>query len=86
MYVGHKNINFLNVPPTFSKFMSGYIFDIYVAAARRRRYRMPPLLAATTLLTIAACHRRMPYSATAIVDAFSNNNGETVVPSHGCLL
>jgi hypothetical protein len=47
---------------------------------------MPPLLAATTLLTIAARHRRTPYSATAIVDAFSNNNGETVVPSHGCLL
>ena len=101
MYVGHKNTNLQNVPPTFCKFMSGHIFDIYFhlppqravpchgeephAAAARRRLclcRPLPLLAAAAA---AAHNRRTPYSTAAIADAFSDNNGETVVPSRGCL-
>ena len=38
MYVGHKNINLQNVPPTFCKFMSGHIFDI--------SFHLPPQCAA----------------------------------------
>jgi hypothetical protein len=117
MYVGHKNTNLVNVPPTFTKFMSGHIFDInfhlppqravprhgeepHAAAARRRRTlplhaaassfvarcRSPlPLPAATTSAAAAAHNRHTLYSAAAVADAFSDNNGETVVPSSGRL-
>ena len=104
MYVGHKSTNLQNAPPTFCKFMSGHIFDIYfhlspqravpchgeephAAATRRRRClcRTLPLPAAATLLTTTARNCRMPYSAAAVTDAFSDNNGEAVVPSRGCL-
>jgi hypothetical protein len=56
MYVGHKNTNLQNVPPTFCKFMSGHIFDKFSSppstcrplsrrrAARRRRTPPPPPL------------------------------------------
>ena len=105
MYVGHKNTNLHNVPPTVCKFMSGHIiFDIYFyfprenfifrldvtpAARRLRRHhclcRTLSLPAAATAGAAAACNRRTPYPAAAVADAFSDNNGETVVPSRGRL-
>ena len=55
----------------------------HAAAARRHRClcRTLPLPAAATSLTTAARNRRTLYSTAAIADAFSDNNGETVVPS-----
>jgi hypothetical protein len=62
------------------------------AAAARRRRTPPPLplshaaaAAAATAAAAAAHNRRTPYSAAAVADAFSNNNGETVVPLRGRL-
>ena len=56
----------------------------HTAAARRRLClcRTLPLPAAATA---AAHNRRTPYSAAAIADAFSDNKGDTVVPSRGRL-
>jgi hypothetical protein len=50
MYVGHKNTNLQNVPPTFCKFMSGHIFDIY--------FHLPPQRA-------VPCHGEEPHAAAA---------------------
>jgi len=46
---------------------------------------MLPLPAATTAAAAAAHNRRTPYSAAAVAVAFSDNKGETVVPSRGHL-
>ncbi len=81
MYVGHKNTNLQNVPPTFCKFMSGHFFGTYC--------HLPPQRAVPCHgeepLTTAARNRRTLYSTAAIADAFSDNKGETVVPSRGRL-
>jgi hypothetical protein len=51
MYVGHKNTNLQNVPPTLCKFMSGHIiFDIY--------FHLPPQRA-------LPCHGEEPHAAAA---------------------
>ena len=50
MYVGHKNTNLQNVPPTFCKFMSGHLFDIY--------FHLPPQ-------RDVPCHKEEPYAAAA---------------------
>jgi len=50
MYVGHKNTNLHNVPPTLCKFMSGHIFDIY--------FHLPPQRA-------VPCHGEEPHAAAA---------------------
>ena len=57
----------------------------HAAAARRRLCLCPTLPLPAAATAAAASHNRcMPYSAAAAVaDAFSNNNGETVVPSRG---
>jgi hypothetical protein len=60
----------------------------HAAVARRRHHflcRTLPLPAATTVGAAAAHNRCTPYSAAAVADAFSDNNGETVVPSRGRL-
>ena len=59
----------------------------HAAAARRRLClcRTLPLPTAATAAAAAAHNRRTPYSAAAVADAFSDNNGETVVPLRGCL-
>ena len=109
MYVGHKNTNLHNVPPTLCKFMSGHIFDIFLfppcefhfpsrrdtsgtpsphVLPRCRHHclcRTLSLPAAATAGAAAAHNRRTRYSAAAVADAFSDNNGETVVPSRGRL-
>ena len=86
MYVGHKNTNLQNVPPTFCKFMSRHFFDIYfhlppchreephAAAARRRLCLCPTLPLPAAATAAAASHNRCtPYSAAAVADAFSDN-------------
>ena len=50
MYVGHKNTNLQNVPPTFCKFMSGHNFDI--------SFHLPPQRA-------VARHGEEPHAAAA---------------------
>jgi hypothetical protein len=50
MYVGHKKTNLQNAPPTFCKFMSGHIFDIY--------FHLPPQRA-------VPCHGEEPHTAAA---------------------
>jgi hypothetical protein len=68
MYVGHKNTNLQNVPPTLCKFMSGHIIsDIYFYFPREnfifrldvtpaaRRLRTSPSHAAATTAFVARC-------------------------------
>ena len=50
MYFGHKNTHLQNVPPTFCKFMSGHIFDIY--------FHLPPQCA-------VPCRGEEPHAAAA---------------------
>ena len=61
--------------------------ELHAAAAHHHLCfcRMLPLPAAATAAAATAHNRRTPYSAAAIADAFSDNNGETMVPSRGCL-
>ena len=81
MYVGHKNTNLQNVPPTFCKFMSGHIiFDIYFHLPPQRAvpcHGEEPHATTAPRRRHLARHCRTPYPAAAAADAFADDNGET---------
>jgi hypothetical protein len=60
MYVGHKNTNLQNAPPTFCKFMSGHIFDIY--------FYFPPenFIFRLDVTPTARMHARTPFPHVAV--------------------
>jgi hypothetical protein len=73
---GHIFDIFFHLPPQRAVPCHGE--ELHATAARRHRClcRTLPLPAAATSLTTAARNRCTPYSAAAVADAFSNNNGQ----------